>query len=161
MKILVVYYSKTGTTRKLAERIAAQLNADVESIVDTKKRSGLIGWLVGGRDGMRKISTTIDPVSKNAADYDLVLIGGPLWGFKSVAPAARTYLKQHRSTIKKAGFFITCGGTSPDDAFNDLKELYGKPVAGILCVKQHDINDAATAQKVKEFSAAVASGSAV
>jgi flavodoxin len=83
MKILVVYYSKTGTTRKLAERIAAQLNADVESIVDTKKRSGLIGWLVGGRDGMRKISTTIDPVSKNAADYDLVLIGGPLWDLRA------------------------------------------------------------------------------
>lgn len=156
MKILVVYYSKTGTTRKLAEKLAAALNADIESIVDTKKRSGLTGWLTGGRDGMRKISTTIEPVSKNAADYDLVLIGGPLWGFKSVAPAARTYLKQYRSTIKKAGFFITCGGTSPDDAFNDLKELYGKPVAGILCIKKQDINDATTAHKVKEFSATVA-----
>jgi flavodoxin len=81
MKILVVYYSKNGTTKKLAEKLADTLHADCECIIDKKKRTGLIGFLTGGRDGARKISTLIGPVSKNAADYDIVLIGGPLWGF--------------------------------------------------------------------------------
>jgi flavodoxin len=150
MKILIVYYSKTGTTKKLAEKLAVVLGADIERIVDKKKRTGLMGWLAGGRDGMRKVSTTIGPVSKNAADYDMVLIGGPLWGFKSIAPAARTYLLQSRDVIKKAGFFITSGNTSAADAFNDLKAVYGKPIAGTLYIKQRDIDNVDT--DVKNFA---------
>lgn len=152
MKILIVFYSKTGTTKKLAEKLASILGADTESLIDNKKRTGLIGWLTGGRDGMRKISTTIKPVSKNAADYDMVLIGGPLWGFKSVAPATRTYLLQNRDIIKKAGFFMTCGGTSSTDAFDDLKSVYGKPIVGTLDILQRNIDSIDTEQQMKSFA---------
>jgi flavodoxin len=41
-KILVVYYSRTGMTKKLANSIANLLFADIEEIVDTKNRSGLM-----------------------------------------------------------------------------------------------------------------------
>jgi flavodoxin len=40
-KILVVYYSRTGVTKKLAENIAKELHADGEELVDIKKRKGL------------------------------------------------------------------------------------------------------------------------
>ncbi|MBE3088681.1 MAG: flavodoxin family protein, partial [Actinobacteria bacterium] len=43
--ILVVYYSRTGTTRKVAEYITKQLGADMEEIIDMKKRSGIWGFL--------------------------------------------------------------------------------------------------------------------
>jgi flavodoxin len=43
MKTLVVYYSRTGTTRKVAEAIAGILRCDIEEVVDTKKRSGILG----------------------------------------------------------------------------------------------------------------------
>jgi flavodoxin len=39
-KILVLYYSRTGITKVLASYIAKLLNADLEEIVDTKKRTG-------------------------------------------------------------------------------------------------------------------------
>ncbi|MEI8008008.1 MAG: hypothetical protein WCI00_00755 [bacterium] len=38
-KILVVYYSRTGMTKKLALSITDMLGADSEEIIDTKKRA--------------------------------------------------------------------------------------------------------------------------
>ena len=33
MKLLVAYYSRTNITKKLAERIAGEINADIEEII--------------------------------------------------------------------------------------------------------------------------------
>ena len=38
-KVLVVYYSRTGATRRLAEALAKALQADIEPIIDRKNRS--------------------------------------------------------------------------------------------------------------------------
>jgi flavodoxin len=45
MKTLVVYYSRTGKTRFVAERVASELKADIEEVVDLKNRSGRFGFL--------------------------------------------------------------------------------------------------------------------
>ena len=36
MKILVIYYSKTGNTKYVAQKIAEQLNAELSEITDKK-----------------------------------------------------------------------------------------------------------------------------
>jgi flavodoxin len=154
MKALVVYYSKSGTTKKIAERIAKKLNADVEELADKKKRSGVIGWLIAGRDGMKKNATEIAPVKYDPSKYDIVFVGGPLWGFNSIAPAARTYLAQHKDRIKKAAFFVTRGGSKPSDkAIDDLKELYGNAAAAALDLRQADIDSDESVKKLEQFVA--------
>lgn len=152
MKVLVVYYSRTGTTRKLAQKLSAQLNADIEEIVDKKNRSGLIGWLYGGRDGMKRIPTEIDPIKNNPSDYDVVLIGGPLWGFKGIAPASRTYLLQNKDKIKQVAFFMTRAGKSPSSpALDDLKEVYGKAVIATLDLRQKELESTEAAEEINSF----------
>jgi flavodoxin len=57
MKILIVYYSRTGRTKKIAEKIQYRLNADIDEISDTKNRAGILGWLSAGRDaGSRRLT---------------------------------------------------------------------------------------------------------
>jgi flavodoxin len=152
MKVLVVYYSRTGTTKKLAQKLSAELKADIEELIDRKNRSGLIGWLYGGRDGMKRIPTDIDPVKSDPADYDVVLIGGPLWGFRGIAPASRTYLLQNKDKIKQVAFFMTrAGKRSSDPALDDLKQVYGKPVLGTLDIMQKDLESPETAEQIASF----------
>jgi hypothetical protein len=47
-KIAVVYYSRGGQTKKVAQAAAAALDADIEEIIDTKKRIGLFPYFAAG-----------------------------------------------------------------------------------------------------------------
>lgn len=53
-KALVVYYSRTGTTRRLAEVLAKALQADIELVIDKKNRSGTLGYLRPVAEALRK-----------------------------------------------------------------------------------------------------------
>ena len=157
MKILIAYYSKTGTTKKLAEILSKKLDADIEELEDKKKRSGILGWIFGGRDGMRKIPTEIGKIKHDISKYDVVLLGGPLWGFNSVAPAARTFLTQNNSKIKKAAFFITRGGAKPSTAaLIDLKNIaFGKVIDDTLDLRESEINSEISREKIELFVNAI------
>jgi flavodoxin len=106
MKSLVVYYTRTGKTKSVAETIATQLGADLEEIVDLKKRQGKIGWMLSGKDATRKSLTDIAPPTKNPADYELVVIGTPIWAW-SPTPAIRTYIGKFDFSGKKVALFYT------------------------------------------------------
>jgi len=107
-KVLVAFYSRDGHTKKAAEIIAGALNADIDEIEDKKSRKGIIGFLIAGYDATRGKTTDMN-FSKDPADYDVVIVGGPVWNGR-VTPAVRTYLLKNRNNIKKAAFFVTCAG---------------------------------------------------
>ena len=46
---VVVYYSRSGTVRRVAEQLAALLGADLEEIRETKDRAGFLGLISSGR----------------------------------------------------------------------------------------------------------------
>src|SRR3990172_13104609 len=104
-KILVAYYSRTGTTRKVAELIAQKLGAELEEIKDTVDRSGIKGYLLSGRDATLKRLTELYPIAKNPADYDLVLVGTPIWSWNVSAPI-RTYVTQQKNNLKSIAYFF-------------------------------------------------------
>ena len=105
MKRLVVYYSRTGNARFVAETIAAEIGADVEEIVDQKNRSGPIGWLNAGKDARKGSETDIAPIKKSPDDYDLIVVGTPNWASR-ITPAILTYLKKNSLADKKVAAFV-------------------------------------------------------
>ena len=50
MKTLIVYYSRTQQTEKIAKAIQKDLNCDIEEITAEKKYDGIIGYIKGGFD---------------------------------------------------------------------------------------------------------------
>ena len=54
MRVLVVYYSRTGNTRFVAEAVAQSLEADIEEIKDGKNRMGIFGFLRCGYEAIFK-----------------------------------------------------------------------------------------------------------
>ena len=77
MRKLVAYYSRTGNTKFVAEKIAEQLDADLCEVVDKKNRKGKLIFLTGGFAAMREKLTEIE-VTNSVEDYDLVVVGSPV-----------------------------------------------------------------------------------
>ncbi|HSQ48774.1 MAG TPA: flavodoxin [Candidatus Deferrimicrobiaceae bacterium] len=122
MKTLVVYYTLSGNSKFAAEAIAAELGADLEEVIDLKKRQGKLAFLSNGRDAGQGKLTEIAPLKKNPTDYDLVIIGGPIWN-KSPTPAIRTYLDKTNLSGKKVGFFLSDSAFGLSNALEKTRAL--------------------------------------
>jgi len=109
LKSLVVYYTRDGNTRFVAETIAAEIGADLEEVIDLKKRSGIFGYLSGGRDAIQGKETKISPSVKSPAGYELIVVGSPIWAGRP-APALTTYLKKNDLSGKKVAVFFSQDG---------------------------------------------------
>ncbi|MEM2890860.1 MAG: flavodoxin [Candidatus Hadarchaeum sp.] len=152
MKILVACYSRTGTTKVVGEAIASELGADFDPIIDLKKRTGLppFRFLIAGRDAMRK-RTTIIQFEKSAEDYDLIVIGTPVWAGK-ITPAVRTYLGMQKLEGKRVAFFCTSGG-GHEKVFAEMRALVPKSaVVGTLGIPSKEVKAGAHLERVKAFT---------
>jgi len=106
MKTLVIYYTRTGNAKFLAETIAAELGADIEEVIDLKKRQGKLGWFSAGRDATGGKETEIAQTKRTPTDYDIIIIGQPVWA-GNPTPAIRTYLNKNDLSGKKVALFFS------------------------------------------------------
>ena len=140
MKSLVVYYSKSGNTRRVAEEIARAVGGDLEELVEVGvKRSGAVGFLRAGRDGMRGRTSQIEAPKKRPADYDFLFIGSPVWG-GNLVPAVRSYMAQVDLAAKPVAVFCTAGGSGVERTLGTLHSLTPTSrVVGELGVPQAEL----------------------
>ena len=138
--ILVVYYSRTGSTRKVAEYITKQLGADMEAIIDMKKRSGVGGFVLGGKDSLMRKETEISEIKKDPSKYELVIVGSPIWA-GNMPPAIRTYLNKYKANINSVAFFATSGGSSQVKIFEEVKSLLDKELISLMRICTKEIKD--------------------
>ncbi len=151
-KTLVVYYSRTGNTRKLAQAIAAELDCGVEEIIDRKDRSGVLGYLGSGKDALLKKEADLESDRHDPADYDLVVIGTPVWAW-SVSVPVRTWLAQHAERLPEVAFFLTTGGTGREGTFDAMEQLCGKAPLAVLGLKAKVVRKNQHLEPVRRFVA--------
>jgi len=109
IKTLIIYYTRTGNTKFAAETIATELGADIEEVIDLKKRQGKLAFLSSGRDAMQGKETQIAQTKRNPNDYDLIIIAQPIWA-GNPTPAIRTYLNKNDLLGKKVALFFSDSG---------------------------------------------------
>ena len=125
MSILVAYYSRTNVTKKVAESIANQLDADIEEIVPKVKYDGKIGYMRGGKDAISEKIIDLDSLKYNPADYDLVYLGTPVWAGRAATPVI-SYIKQNEGSFNDVKFFVTAGGSGFEGTIEQLGKYVGK-----------------------------------
>jgi menaquinone-dependent protoporphyrinogen IX oxidase len=102
MKTIVVYYSRKGSNKYLAEKITTSLSCDIEKI-----RPHLNVFLFF----LMNINLGIRPVKHKLTDYNKVILYGPVWMGKFILPL-RSFLDKYKDNIHEL-IFVTCCG-SPD-----------------------------------------------
>ena len=125
-KKLVVYFSATGTTRKVAETIAEVAAADLYEITPkTPYTSADLNWMdKKSRSSVEMSDKKIRPeiVDKNpqVENYDVILIGFPVWWY--VAPTIiNSFLEQYDFSGKKIVLLATSGGSGFGNTVEELQ----------------------------------------
>lgn len=125
-KKLVAYFSASGTTKKVAEKIAKSINSDLFEItpkvaytkddlnwMDKKSRSSM-----EMRD--KKFRPEILDVDIDMNLYDEIILGFPIWWY--VAPTiVNTFLEKYNFSGKSIILFATSGGSGFGNTMRELK----------------------------------------
>ena len=129
-KVLVVYYSQTGTTEGVAKIIARETNADLVKLeVKNAYTSNDLNWT----DKNSRINREHDnPNSRNVelknavipdfSSYDTVFIGYPIW-WREASWVLDDFVKKNDFTGKTVIPFSTSMSTGDGTSGNRLKKL--------------------------------------
>lgn len=141
MKSLVVYYSRSNITKKLAEDISSKTNGDIEEIKSKVNYKGKIGYARGIKDGASGKIVELESQKYDPQDYDVVYIGAPVWASKAANPAI-SYLEKNKGKFSNVKFFLTAGSSGFDSSFKQMEEKSVKPLKTLaLTTKEVKNND--------------------
>ncbi len=135
MRCLVIFYSLTGNTRKLAEQAAQALEADLAEVRAPRYGKGLLGVLVAGFDALRGHVPEIEVAGPASPEgYDYVLAMAPVWANQAAGPL-RAWLAGQRGKLRRTGLVLVCNGTCSPQAFDRLAEAAGVRPDSTLLLK--------------------------
>jgi len=125
MKSIIIYYSYSGNTRKVAQLLAEYLREKTEvEIIDLKSQDESRSFFGQCRRALFKKRAELKTVNFNLANYDLVCFGTPVWAF-GPAPAMNTYLDKCLGAENKAVILFTTygSGTGNERCLNYMQNL--------------------------------------
>jgi len=150
-KFLIVYATRTGTTRKVAEALAAALHGDIEAIEEPRGRGGPLGYLRSLIEARRGLAAPIEPGKRDPAAYDLVVLGTPVWGWSLSSPM-RAYLLAAKRQLPAVAFFCTLGGSGAERAFAQMSEAAGAKPRATCAITVREVSLGTFALRVAEFA---------
>ena len=122
MKALIVYFTRSGNSEKVVNKIQESLKGDIELIKEPVSRKGIIGWLKSGSGNSKREVAEIKEPQYDPAEYDLVILASPIWA-GTVSSPMRSYMIKNRSKLERTAVFLTNDSGSVEAAFSEIYDL--------------------------------------
>ena len=126
-KTLVAYFSASGITMKLAERLATSIRSDIYEIKPAVPyKNADLNWMdknsrssIEMEDHNSRPEIVDDKFS--IKEYDTIYLGFPIWWY--IAPTiVNTFLEKHDFSNKRIILFATSGGSGFGGTVEKLKK---------------------------------------
>ncbi|MDP8259790.1 MAG: flavodoxin domain-containing protein [Candidatus Gygaella obscura] len=139
MKSAICFYSFSGNTKAVAkvlkEALSQKGNVD---LIELKPKNGSKNFFIQGMEGFTKKIIDILPVRQDFSEYDLVVIGSPVWAF-GPTPTVRAFLKNISGlNNKQAIVFVTSRRIGDQRALKEMESFLKEK--GAQQIKQISIN---------------------
>ena len=147
-KMLILYYSETGTTKVVAEELQKQTGADIECIEAVEPYSGNFQETIqrGQREMQSGEYPVLKPLTKKIADYDIIFLGYPIW-FGTYANPIVTLVKEQDFAGKDIIPFCTFGS----GGLNTSSEALRKALPKAKILEGYGIRTARVAAAAREL----------
>jgi flavodoxin len=148
MKTSIIYYSYSGITRGIAEKIQKACGGDLIEVTSKEHYSKLTAYTLGAYRAMKEECDPIEPETIDVSLSDLIVIGTPVWAFKPTPAINAAIATLKGCNGKNAVIFVTCGGSAKDTLpiMKKALEAKGVTVVGQGVLTQKEIGDE---QKIK------------
>ena len=122
-KILIAYYSHTGNTKGVAEKIQSLTGGDLFEIKTTQSYPANYNDLINQAQIEKKNNLMPELVEHiNISDYEKIFIGTPVWWYTFATPI-RTFLAENDFSGKTIIPFCTHGGGGASATYEDIQKL--------------------------------------
>lgn len=159
-RYLVAYYSWTGATAKIAKLLAQELSADLEEIRDARRRAGPFAFVGAVFESLGKRPARILPAVRDPADYDVVILGCPVWA-QDIASPMRAYVREQGRKFRKVALFCTFGGAGGEATLDKLSALCGLTPLARLAVDDPALKSERWRDMAQAFSGQLVAKAAV
>ena len=151
-KVLVAYFSATGTTEGVAEHIANGLDADIYEIIPEEPYTD--ADLNYNDNNSRSTIEMNDPASRpafsgsveNMEQYEIVFIGYPIW-WGEAPRIVSTFVESYDFSGKTVVPFCTSGGSGVGSSASNLEQL----TSGAAWMEGHRLNGSDSQETVMEW----------
>ncbi len=156
MTITTIYYSYSGVTRGVAEKIQSACGGDLVEVKTKKPYSKLTAYTTGCYRAKKGEADAIDPASIDVAASDVIVIGTPVWMLRATPAINGAVEALAGCEGKTAVLFATCGGAAKDTLPHLAEALAAKGVrvAGEFVFDKDDVQDQ---EKIDALIAAITS----
>ncbi|RBL81721.1 hypothetical protein DDE05_42560 [Streptomyces cavourensis] len=137
-RIGIVFYSRSGTGRAVAERLGAMTRWPVHEIRDATPRFGLRGDARCVLDSLFKRHPPFRYAGPALTAFDHVILIAPVW-LRSLAAPMRAFLASRRQELGTYSVICVMSGYGGFRAVDDITTLIGVKPRSILLLKQYDV----------------------
>ncbi len=159
MRTAIIYYSMSGNTKYVADKIAEGIktSGEVDIIrIEPKKAypdKGAKKFFWGGKSAVMGETPALQPYDFDIEKYDRIIFGTPVWA-STFVPPLRTFINENQAVKdKKIAVFACFSGGGADKAINKMKKHIGieKFEAELILIDPKDKVKKEDDEKMAEF----------
>ena len=127
-KVLISYFSASGVTRDVAEKVATAINGDLFEIEPIEKYTDEdLDWTNKNSRSSVEMNENIKPEIlnkvQNLEEYDTICLAFPIWWYKEPTIIDK-FLEENDMSDKTIYVFVTSGSSSIDSTYKSLKSNF-------------------------------------
>jgi len=140
LKVLLAYYSRSGNTEKIAQKIAQGIEesggeVDLVAVKSVAENNIVLGVVKAILD--KKVAVKAKTV--DCRNYDLICLGTPVW-LSHPAPQITSYIDLCENLAgKKAAVFVTLGGTGGEGTIQKMKDHLDQRAANVVAAFEFSV----------------------
>ena len=153
-KVLVVVYSYTGTSRRVADLLGGQQGWPVAEIRETHARRGAFGSLRCILDALLRRRPAIRYDGPPPGQFDAVVLVSPIWMLRLAGPM-RSFLALHGSRLPNVAVLSVRGSRGASNAVVEVGALLGREPMLSAAVTMREVDEGSYAAQLQAFGTAI------
>ncbi len=153
-KVLVVVYSYTGTSRRVAELLRSQQGWPLADITDVVPRTGRFAGLRCVLDSLLRRRPAIEYQGPFLKDFDTIVLVSPIWARRLAGPM-RSFVARRRDHLPEFAVISVMGGSGAPNAVAEIGRLTGRSPLLATAFTTQEVDDGSFAARLQAFGTAL------